>query len=323
MLVLPLPQFPAVAVAVAEPAALMQVGPNPRGQGGAPLPIPHRRKPAASAPVRASASAPEAAAAPSASPAAAALAGATAREQSRFTECLLRGGADPAGALSAARAWLGEELSPEARVAASLCLGQLLAQQGDFTGAENAFGTAAAAIPPERAGAGVPLMAMAGNAALAGGRAEAAVDWFDKALAVPGNPDNAALGAIQIDRSRALVAAGRLAEAGGALEEAHRLAPEDPEGWLLSATLARRNGDLPRAQRDIEVAFSLDPRDPAIGLEAGVIAMLDGREAAARKSWESVVKASPGSDEAGAAQGYLDQIGMATPSPEPARGPEQ
>ena len=80
--------------------------------------------------------------------------------------------------------------------------------------------------------------------------------WLDKALSVapanaPTADDNAARGAVQINRSRALVALGRLSEASGALQEAHRLAPDDPEGWLLSATLARRGKDLERAQRGV------------------------------------------------------------------------
>ena len=164
---------------------------------------------------------------------------------------------------------------------------------------------------------------MAGHAALAGGRAEAALAWYDKALspppaAAPSAEDNAVRGAVQIGRARALVALQRLPEASGALEEAHRLAPNDPEGWLLSATLARRGKDLERAQRDIEVAASLvangDPLAGQIGLEAGVIAMLSGREDAARKSWQSVLALAPGSAEAATAKGYLDQIGPAPTS---------
>jgi Flp pilus assembly protein TadD len=126
---------------------------------------------------------------------------------------------------------------------------------------------------------------------------------------------------VQADRSRALVALGRNADAVTALQEAHRLAPEDAEGWLLSATLARRDKDLPRAQRDIEVAARLAPLDPAIGIEAGVIAVLDGRDEAARRSWESVVKAAPDSDEAKVAKGYLEQLGPAAAPVPPEKKP--
>lgn len=280
-----------------------QVGPNPNPPQPSALPIPRHKRDAA-------------APAPAAAPKAPAEIAPT--QRSRFSECLATAQRDPAGGLAAARAWLGEDLTGEARVAANVCLGQILTQQGDFAGAETAFGDAVVALPASAGAVSAPLLAMAGNAALAAGRAAQAADWFDKALAVPGQTDNAARGAIAIDRARALVADKRLPEASGALEEAHRLVPEAAEGWLLSATLARRGGDLDRAQRDIEVAAGLAPRDPAnapaIGLEAGVIAMLSGREAAARKSWESVVASAPGSAEATTARGYLDQIGAAPTS---------
>jgi len=291
MIDLPAPAF------TAETVAMMQVGPNPSPRQESPLPIPRRRTiietPAADA------------AAPGV------------KKPGRFEECVALGRRDPAAGLALAKAWLAENPTPEARVAVQLCLGQTQSAQGDYAGAEQAFADAAANIPPAQATAAVPLYAMAGNAALAAGKAERATDWFDKALAIKGVTDNVALGGVQADRARALVAQGRMAEAGGALDEAHRLAPDDPQGWLLSATLARRNNDLPRAQRDIEIASNLDPRDPAIGLEAGVIAVLDNRDEAARKSWESVVKAAPGSDEAKVATGYLEQLGPAPTSSVP------
>ena len=46
-----------------------------------------------------------------------------------------------------------------------------------------------------------------------------------------------------------------------------------------------------------------------IGLEAGVIAMLDGREPAARKAWQSVMLVAPGSKAAETAKAYLAQLG--------------
>jgi Flp pilus assembly protein TadD len=96
------------------------------------------------------------------------------------------------------------------------------------------------------------------------------------------------------------------------LAEARQANPKNPDAWLLSATLSRRQGKLAEAQAQIEQAGSLEPRDPAIGLEAGVIAVLSGRDAAARKSWESVVAAVPESDAARTATGYLAQL--ATPA---------
>ena len=276
----------------------MQVGPNPSPGQSSPLPIPRRRKQAETE-------------------AQAGMIRPDLPQQDRLTACIARAASDPQAALVEARAWVAEGTDAGQNVRANQCLGLILSNGGDFEGALEAFGQAVSGIPKEQEVAAVPLMAMAGNAALAGGQPEPALAWFDRALAVKGYADNAALGAVQADRSRALVALGRMAEAGGALDEAHRLAPEDSEGWLLSATLARRNDDLPRAQRDIEIAAKYAPRDPRVGLEAGVIAVLDGREDAARKSWESVVSADPQGESGKVAKSYLEQLGPAPTSAAP------
>ncbi len=293
MLLLPLALFVAQS---AQPVVWRQVGPNPSPRGSSPLPIPRRRAPA---------DAPQAAAAP-------------AQQPSRQSQCLAAAKADPIAGLAAARAWLAKSIKADARVAAQQCIGLILAGQEDFAGAESAFAASAADMPAGAPGAKVPMLALAGSSALHAGSAERALGWFDQALAFKDGADPVALGTMQADRARALVALGRMAEAGTALDEAHRLAPDHAEGWLLSATLARRGKDLVQAQRDIETAARLDPRDPAIGLEAGVIAVLDGRDEPARKSWESVIKLAPESDEAKAAQNYLDQLGPEPASPVPA-----
>jgi Flp pilus assembly protein TadD len=69
--------------------------------------------------------------------------------------------------------------------------------------------------------------------------------------------------------------------------------PADPLGWLLSATLARKMNDLPRAQLDIEEAAKRAPDDASVALEAGNIAVLSGREDAARTAWQAAVKLAP------------------------------
>ena len=288
MIDLPAPLY---AVEMAQEAGMMQIGPNQtRGGQLSPLPIPRRRS---QAEVEAEAG----------------MERPNLPEQDRLTACIAKAARDPQAALADAQSWVSEGRDAGQNVRANQCLGLILSNAGDFDGALAAFAQGVAGVPKEQEVAAVPLMAMAGNAALAGGKAEEALGWFDRALAVNGYADNAALGAVQADRSRALVALGRLAEAGGALDEVHRLAPEDAEGWLLSATLARRNEDLPRAQRDIEIAAKYAPRDPRIGLEAGVIAVLDGRDAAARKSWDSVLAADPDGETGKVAKSYLEQLG--------------
>ncbi|KPF92761.1 hypothetical protein IP81_05835 [Novosphingobium sp. AAP83] len=296
MIDLPAPTF---SVELAQEAHLMQVGPN-QSRGGqlSPLPIPRRRPPAEVEPQ------PEMIKPDSPKP-------------DRLATCIAKAARDPQAALADARNWVSEGRDDGQNVRANQCLGLILSNAGDFDGALAAFAQGVAGVPKQQEVAAVPLMAMAGNAALAGGKPDVALGWFDRAVAVKDYADNAALGAIQADRSRALVALGRLAEAGGALDEVHRLAPEDAEGWLLSATLARRNGDLPRAQRDIEIAVQYAPRDPGIGLEAGVIAVLDGRDEAARKSWASVLAADPDGEAGKVAKGYLEQLGSVPTSVTP------
>lgn len=293
MIVLPAPSF---AVEIAQDAALMQVGPNPSPGQASPLPIPRRRRG-------------EAAASPPPE-----LVRPDLPAQDRLASCIAKAARDPQAAVIDARLWVAEGADAAQRVRANHCLGLILANAGDFNGALAAFADAVAGIPAEQAVAAVPLMGMAGNAALAGDRAQDALGWFDRALAVQGYADNAVLGTMQADRARALVALGRDGDAAAALDEAHRLAPEDADGWLLSATLARRGGKLAEAQGFIEQAADLAPFDAAVGLEAGVIAMLSGREASARKSWESVITVAPGSEAANLATGYLDQLGPPQPA---------
>ena len=321
MLLLPLALFAAEPV----PSVVWrQVGPNPSPQAPSALPIPRRKHVTeVPPPVPGAAHSSTPAATQSATP----VADPARPAPTRYSLCLAVGEKDLAAGIASARAWLAESqpnAAPSlARGAAAQCLGQLLLQQGDYAGAEAAFAESAGQVPAADVTAAAALQAMAGNAALAGGHAETALTWFNKALAAipakaPTAEDNAARGAVQADRSRALVALDRLPEASGALEEAHRLAPNDAEGWLLSATLARRGKDLERAQRDIEVAAGLAAHGnllgPQIGLEAGVIAVLGGRDDAARKSWESVLALAPESAEAKTARGYLDQLG---PAPAP------
>jgi alkanesulfonate monooxygenase SsuD/methylene tetrahydromethanopterin reductase-like flavin-dependent oxidoreductase (luciferase family) len=288
MIDLPAPLY---ATETVQEARLMQIGPvQSRGGQLSPLPIPRRRK---QAEVEAEAG----------------MERPDLPDQDRLAACIAKAALDPEAALADARGWVAEGRDAGQNVRANQCLGLILSNAGDFTGALAAFAQGVAGIPKQQEVAAVPLMTMAGNAALAGGKPDEALGWFDRALAVKDYKDNAALGALQADRARALVALGRLAEAGGALDEVHRLAPEDAEGWLLSATLARRINDLQRAQRDIEIAAKYAPRDPRVGLEAGVIAVLDGRDEAARKSWNSVLAADPDGDAGKVAKGYLDQLG--------------
>jgi tetratricopeptide (TPR) repeat protein len=270
-------------------AMLMQIGPDPHVYPQTPLPgITQQRKDAA----------PHVSPPPS-SPTPA----------DPMVKCLALGRDDAEAGEAYAREWLARAKSPADRAAPDQCLGLILSDTGDFAGAQAAFADAVAATPAAQGATTVPVMAMAGNAALAAGDAAGALAWFDRALAVKDYADAPARAAILTDRARALVALGRNADAANTLADARKAAPNDAAVFLLSATLARRGHDLAAAQGFIETAGTLDQHDPAIGLEAGVIAVLSGHEGAARKSWNSVIAVAPATAEAETARGYLAQLG--------------
>lgn len=231
---------------------------------------------------------------------------------SRLTQCLTLARSDPGSAVEQAETWLAT-VTGSARIEPGHCLGVALTGLGQLNEAEAAFLAARDDTPAMERANRARLGAMAGNAALAAGapdRALAALDAAHGEALGAGNLNLA--GEISIDRARALVLLKREGDAAAALASARTNAPENAAGWLLSATLSRRQGNLAEAQRQIELAAQLLPVDPEIGLEAGVIAALAGRDDAARRSFQSVLRAAPDSPSAKAAQGYLDQLGPDT-----------
>lgn len=219
-----------------------------------------------------------------------------------------------AGALAAQKAL--DRATGEERVRAGLCLGVALGAMERWSEAQNAFLRARDAASPTDNASRARLGAMAGNAALAGGSASSALPILDAAQGAAKSAEDSELaGSIAFDRARAFVALGQQAQAEAALGEARAAVPDNAQAWLLSATLARRQNNLPEAQSRVERAAQIAPQDPEIGLEAGVIAVLSGRDAAARKSWQSVLATAPDSDAAKTAKGYLAQLdnGVAKP----------
>ncbi|WEK45361.1 MAG: tetratricopeptide repeat protein [Candidatus Andeanibacterium colombiense] len=245
----------------------------------------------------------------------AALAPPQSAEQDRLTVCLKQTTDDPAGAAFSANGWILETSGAE-RSYARQCLGMAYTVQQKWQSAEDAFLAGRADTPADNPGRRARLAAMAGNSALADGRNDNALaDLGMAAVDATGASDTILGGEIEIDRARALVALGKTGEAGAALEKARREAPQNSDAWLLSATLARRGGDLATAQSHIATAAGLDPTNPQIDLEAGVIAALGGKDDAARKSFQSVIQLWPGSPDADTAKTYLAQL-----DPPPAEG---
>ena len=226
-------------------------------------------------------------------------------DQARLAECLEIARTDPTTAIATADDWLTGR-SGSTIALPNQCLGIAYTRLSRWNAAQDAFARSRAASSDPQAAA--RFGGMEGNAALAAGDNAGAEVAFLQAAALARQAGLTTLaGEIEADRSRALVALGRLDEAASALATAVRDAPQNADGWLLSATLTRRNGDLAAAQAAIETADALRPADPAIGLEAGVIAMLANHPDAARKSWNSVIVAAPDSAEAKVAQAYITQ----------------
>jgi tetratricopeptide (TPR) repeat protein len=190
------------------------------------------------------------------------------------------------------------------RAVAAHCLGYALSALERWDEAAEAFARGKDALPSDDIYR-TRLGAATAAARLAGGRPEAALAELD-ALTPPADARLATL--MSLDRARALVALGRNEEAAAALAQARATGADNDEAWLLSATLARRTERLDEAQQFIERAAALRPAGPEIGLEAGVIAMLAGREEAALASWRSVVATAPGTPAAATATDYIAQV---------------
>lgn len=224
--------------------------------------------------------------------------------RSAIDVCLSTARVDPAKARELAEEWVSRTQGAQ-RATGHHCLGVAAGNAGDWSAASIAF--LAARDGATDASFRARMAVLAGSALLAQNKSAEALAALD-AAAGDAAIHTALGGEIALERAVALVDLKREAEAATALAEARRLQPDNAQAWLLSATLARRQNDLTNAQAQIERAATLDPLDPAIGLEAGVIAALGGNDAAARKSFESVIAAAPDSAQAAQAKTYLAQL---------------
>ncbi|RYE00937.1 MAG: tetratricopeptide repeat protein [Sphingomonadales bacterium] len=225
-------------------------------------------------------------------------------EPPRFAECMDLATGDPAAGQANALKWRGEGGGALARQ----CLGVAYANQGRWDSAASAFEDAAREDELANGGKVADYWVQSGNAWLAAGNPVRARSAFDAALA-RATLTGLALGEAHLDRARALVAAGDSDGARNDIDKALATAPGDPLAWLLSATLARRQGDLKRAAADIAEALRRSPDDVSVQLEAGNIAGAAGDEANARTAWARVIELSPGSPAAENARKALAQFG--------------
>lgn len=211
---------------------------------------------------------------------------------------------DPAKALQAANS----RILQGGGVAAKQCAALAFAALEKWPAAAAAFEQAARHAEHDKLGVAGDLWVQAANAHLAAGQPKEAAAALDAAL-LTGSLSGLAKGEAHLDRARAQVALGKLAQARADLDEALKLAPDDPLAWLLSASLARRMGQLDRAGKDIEEAVRRSPDDASVALEAGRIALASGSPDAARIAFEGAIKVQPGSEAAKAAQAELDRLG--------------
>ena len=226
-------------------------------------------------------------------------------EPPRFAECMDLATGDPAAGQANATKWRGEGGGALARQ----CLGVAYATQKRWDSAAEAFADAAHEAELAKSGKVADYWVQSGNAWLAAGNPARARAAFDAALATA-SLTGLALGEAHLDRARALVAAGDMEGARSDIDKALVDAAADPLAWLLSATLARREGDLKRAGKDITEALRRSGDDVMVQFEAGNIAAAAGDEANARTHWSRVIELSPGSPLAESARKALEQFGV-------------
>lgn len=206
--------------------------------------------------------------------------------ETHFNTCVNLIATDAAAAQADAEKWRQEN----GGAPALHCLGLAFVAQDRFGPAVTTFEQAARQAAINRDGRAAFFYVQAGNAALAGDDPSQARQMFDAALAIP-SLSPAQQGEAHLDRARALVVLNDLGGARGDLDAAVKLVPADPMAWLLSATLARRMGDLPRAESDIGTAITKAPDDAAVAYEAGNIAYAMDAPKAAQAAWERAATA--------------------------------
>ncbi len=230
-------------------------------------------------------------------------------DEVQFAECLTLAGKDPVSAISSASLWAQEKGGYLARA----CHGFALATDFKFDLAVPMLTEAATLAAAKGDPRAARFWAQAGNAAIASGQPDVAVDALSNAL-VSNTLDNNERADSEVDRARAFVALGKNADGEAALATARQLAPENGAAWLLSATLARRLNKLPDALAFIQTAAAVLPSDPAVALEAGNIAIAAGDDNMARTQWEQAIKIAPNSRQATTARAQLAALAAETPA---------
>ena len=230
--------------------------------------------------------------------------------QARYDLCIRLANSDPVAARAEAVRWGASGGAWFARQ----CAGLAYTQEGNFAAAATEFEAAAKAAETARDRRAANYWAQAGNARLAAGDVPRARAALDTAL-VAGTLEGLALGEAQLDHARVLVAAHEPEAARRDIDLALTNAADDPLAWLLSATLARRDGDLVRAKKDIAEALKRAADDASVQLEAGNIAAASQDEAGARAAWAQAARLAPDSPAGRNAQAALTQFDPVSSTP--------
>ncbi len=255
-----------------------------------------------------------AAPAPSAAPATPAAPAAAANSaEARFNSCVSLIPSDVATAQAHAEKWRQEN----GGLPALHCLALAFVAQDRFGPAVTTFEQAAKMALLNRDGRAAFFYVQAGNAAVAGDDPSRARGLFDAALALP-TLSAAQQGEAHLDRARADVVLNDLPGARVDLDAALKLVPADPMGWLLSATLARRMGDLKRAEADIATAMAKAPDDAAVAYEAGNIAYALDAPKAAQAAWQRAAEADKTGPVGDNARRALEQVVTSSTTSTPA-----
>ncbi|MEM8695755.1 MAG: hypothetical protein AAGE05_07000 [Pseudomonadota bacterium] len=206
----------------------------------------------------------------------------------RLLNCMRLAESDADAAIAEGARWA----LTDGGIEAELCLGVGYENAGNWEGAESAYirahGRAEAVEDSRRTG----ILANAGRAALRKGDAATARGRFDTALADPDLSDDVR-GNVLLERAQAHVALEDGDAAQADLITAQTLLPNDNAVWLLSATLARRQGDFDAAGDFIDRALELDQSDAATLLEAGNIAIGLNAYDIAQQAWTRAAAADP------------------------------
>lgn len=221
-------------------------------------------------------------------------------DAARVAACQKLVATDPKAAVDQATAWADRDRSVPARQ----CLGLAFVAVERWVPAEAALAQAAAQADADHDLRGPRLWSQAANAALAGDQPAKAREDLDHALGSTGLPQ-ALKGEAWVDRARADVALDDLPQARIDMDKGLALVSQDPFAWYLSASLARRQNDLVRAQKDIAIALKSAADDPSVQLEAGNIYAAAGNAEAAHAAWTRAAQIAPDTPEGKAAAAAL------------------